>query len=186
MQSGKLSAGTPGLAPFVAINVLGGAAVLGSYAWGILVRPEGAAALWGGVPEAARSLYTVNMFLAAAGYFLFTQYFLRRLSAGASVAGRSFAAVVSLCYAAILVSSAAWLPLTAAMVTRPSPALWWIVRIDLLGVAAGALGLVVSLLLADPPGGTRARVLAAVGLVPFCLQTVVLDALVWPAYFPVP
>jgi hypothetical protein len=188
MQSENVSAGNPSLAPgvalFVAINVLGGAAVLGSYAWGLLSRPDSAAALWGGVPEAARSLYTVNMFLAAFGYFLFTPYFLRRLPAAPRVAGRPLLVVVSLCYAAILVASAAWLPLTAVMVTSPSPALWWIVRADLFAVAAGALGLVACVLLEEPAGSTRARVTAGVGLLPFCLQTVVLDALVWPAFFP--
>ena len=58
----------------VAINVLGGMAVLGSYAWGAFARPDGMGALWGGVPESIRGFYTINMFLAAFGYFLFTPY----------------------------------------------------------------------------------------------------------------
>jgi hypothetical protein len=32
----------------------------------------------------------------------------------------------------------------------------------------------------------RGRTLAVIGLLPFCLQTAVLDASVWPAFFPFP
>jgi hypothetical protein len=54
----------------LALNVIGGTAVLASYVVGLGAVPGDA--LWGGVPESLRPLYTVNMFLAAAGYFLFT------------------------------------------------------------------------------------------------------------------
>jgi hypothetical protein len=57
------------------------------------------------------------------------------------------------------------------------------VRTDLALVAVGSAGLLVSLV-ALPSDAPRGRLLAALGLLPFCLQTVVLDALVWPAYFP--
>jgi hypothetical protein len=56
----------------IAIILIGGVAVLGSYIGGIQARPDAGQILWGGVPEKTRPLYTVNMFLAAAGYFLFT------------------------------------------------------------------------------------------------------------------
>ena len=36
------------------LNVVGGAAVLGSYAWGIASHDNPGAALWGAVPEALR------------------------------------------------------------------------------------------------------------------------------------
>ena len=54
------------------INVLGGIAVLGSYAYCLMAYPAQVGDFWGGVPDGLRSLYTVNMFLAAAGYFAFT------------------------------------------------------------------------------------------------------------------
>jgi hypothetical protein len=170
----------------LALNVLGGAAVLASYAWGALGRPEAMGALWGGVPEAARGLYTLNMFLAAAGYFLFTPYVLLRLDpARTRVAGRfgyrSFASL----YALVLLPSALWLPLTVRMLDSPSLALWWAIRVDLGLVGLGATGLLVALL-ALGAGAPRGRALAVLGLLPFCLQTAVLDALVWPLFFPLP
>lgn len=167
------------------INVLGGVAVLASYAWGALARPEVMGALWGGVPEAARGLYTLNMFAAAAGYFLFTPYILLRLDPSAArIAGRFGYGSFSLLYSLVLLPSALWLPLTAAMVAQPSALLWWTIRLDLALVGLGSLGLAASLLGLGPdaPPGRR---LALLGLLPFCLQTAILDAVVWPAFYPV-
>ena len=60
------------------LNVVGGAAVLGSYAWGIAGHSNPGAALWGGVPEALRPVYTASMLSATGGYltlfgYVFTQ-----------------------------------------------------------------------------------------------------------------
>jgi hypothetical protein len=63
--------------------------------------------------------------------------------------------------------------------------MWAAVRVDLAFVGLGALGLLVSLLTLDSPV-PRGRTLAVIGLLPFCLQTAVLDASVWPAFFPFP
>lgn len=167
------------------INVLGGTAVLASYVWG-LAQPEVAAGLWGGVPEALRPVYTINMFLAAAGYFLFSQYVLLRLEPDRTlIAGRfGYGGFLAL-YALVLFPSALWLPLTAWLLAAPSVPLWWLVRFDLALVGLGSLGLVVALLSLGPqrPSG---RGLALLGLLPFVLQTAVLDAVVWPAFFPSP
>lgn len=167
------------------ICTLGGIAVLGSYAWGFLAQPEAMEALWGGVPESLRPLYTINMFLAAGGFFLFAPYIFFRLHPAATRVGRFDYRVFHVLFLMILIPSALWLPLTAHMVSSPSLALWWVIRLDLALVGLGAVGLGVALaaLRGDVPRG-RAR--ALIGLVPFTLQTAVLDALVWPAYFPTP
>ena len=51
----------------VAVNVVGGTAVLGSYWLGLAGDPEAGTKLWGGVPESIRPAYTVSMLLAIAG-----------------------------------------------------------------------------------------------------------------------
>ena len=61
------------------INLLGGAAVLGSYAHGLATHPEGGEALWGGVLPQLRPLYTAGMLLAALGYLAFTYFLLVHL-----------------------------------------------------------------------------------------------------------
>jgi hypothetical protein len=167
------------------LNLVGGTAVLGSYAWGFLARPDAMSALWGGVPESMRGLYTVNMFLAAGGYMLFTPYLLwRLLPASEHIAGRPSSQVLHACYLAILIPSALWLPLTSWMVESPGLALWWLIRIDLALVGLGSIGLLASIFLAQPASRERTRIAAVIGLLPFILQTAVLDATIWPAYFP--
>ena len=87
------------------------------------------------------------------------------------------------CYAAVLIPSALWLPLTALHIEEPSPVLWASIRAVLFFVGAGSTGLVlVTLRLARRLGG--ASWLAFAGTLPFWLQTAVLDALVWPAFYP--
>ena len=56
------------------INVLGGSAVLASYAYGLASNPLTRGDVWGGVPETLRPFYTVTMLLAAAGYFAFSYF----------------------------------------------------------------------------------------------------------------
>jgi len=60
--------------------------------------------------------------------------------------------------------------------------LWWAMRITLAIVGIGSLLLVFALVRLEP-GGT-AHVLAVAGATAFTFQTLVLDALVWPLYFP--
>lgn len=162
----------------IALNVVGGIAVLGSYAWGALGQPAAMDALWGGVPESARGIYTVNMFLSAFGYMLFTPYIVFRWLDGARTS------LVAAAYAAILIPSALWLPLTAWLVASPGAAVWWLVRLDLALVALGSAGLLVMLLRSGADRRMKGHAFAVLGLLPFCLQTVVLDAIVWPLYYP--
>jgi hypothetical protein len=170
----------------IALNVIGGIAVLVSYAIGLGSESSAGNALWGGVPEGLRLFYTVNMFLAAAGYFLFTPYILFRLRPETTrIAGRFGYGLFHILYALVLFPSAIWLQLTEVMIAQPSGWMWAVVRVDLAFVGLGALGLLVSLLTLDSPV-PRGRTLAVIGLLPFCLQTAVLDASVWPAFFPFP
>jgi len=166
------------------INVLGGAAVLGSYAWGLATHRGSSGALWGGVPQGLQPLYTVNMLLAAAGYLCFTYFLLARLDASeAQVAGRFSFAPFNVLYLLILVPSALWMPLTFAMIEQPSPQLWAAIRLVLALVGLAALGMLLALLGLRPRRPAWAYWLAVAGTVPFILQTAILDALVWPAYF---
>jgi hypothetical protein len=170
----------------LAINVLGGSAVLGSYVHGLASNPLMRAEVWGGVPESLRPLYTVNMLLAALGYFAFSYFVMFRLDPDATRIGRRFGfGVFHVLYALILVPSALWMPLTFAMLESPSGPLWLAIRGVLLAVGVGSLGLLAAVASVRPAQAVGARRLALVGTVAFCLQTAVLDALVWPAFFPV-
>ena len=165
------------------INVVGGVAVLGSYVHGLATHPETRGELWGSMPVELQAVYNVTMWLAAAGYFFFSYYFFVRTDAEEVRFGGFGFALVNALYALIMVTSALWLPLTFAYLDAPSNALWLTVRIDLFGVAAGSIGLIVALFVMRPRAEGRAGVLAVLGLLLFLLQTAFLDPVVWPQFF---
>ena len=167
------------------INLLGGVAVLGSYAQGIGSRADASVIIWGGVPEALKPIYTVSMLTAAVGYLAFTGYLFFTVNPDeARVAGFGIG-LFNVIYLLILINSALWMPLTLHYADHPSRALWLSIRLVLALVGVGSLALIASLwLLRGAPEGAF-RWAALVGAVAFAVQTALLDALVWPAYFPV-
>lgn len=167
-----------------AIIVPGGLAVLGSYAHGFLVYPEAMVAMWGGVPEALRPLYTAWMFVAAAGFFAYTSYlFLAVDPDRARVGGFGFGLFHGL-YAVILVGSTLWMPLTRVMVETPGSAIWTAIVVDLALVGLASLGLIAALMALRPRPAPRWHRLAVAGACAFAFQTALLDAVIWPLAYP--
>lgn len=167
-----------------AVTVAGGLAVLGSYIWGAAAHPGAAAAMWGGVPAAVRPLYTVNMLLAALGFFLFASFIFMRTGGATRIAGRWGPRLFVALFAAITLPSALWMPLTLAMAAQPGAALWAAICAVLALVGLASLGVLAALLALRPRRPAWHWALAVAGAVPFCLQTAVLDALVWTALYP--
>ena len=168
---------------WLAINVVGGAAVVGSYVHGLATHPDSRNQLWGATPPELQAVYSVTMLLAAAGYFFFSYYFIVRTNADEVRFGSRGFGLINALYALILFPSALWLPLTFAYLDSPSPTLWAAIRADLFGVATGSLGLIVAFVFMKPRAEGLAGVLALVGLLVFALQTAFLDLIVWPQFF---
>ncbi|MFT4570186.1 MAG: hypothetical protein ACI8TX_001427 [Hyphomicrobiaceae bacterium] len=170
---------------FLLTNVFGGLAVLGSYGFGLATHPASRDALWGGVPASWQWLYTASMLTATAGYFAFTSWFAWTCDPerGRYFAGRSLDAVTAI-YALLLVSAALWMPLTFANLETPNSWLWVGVRAVLATTGASSLALIAALFTSTPRPSRAHFVLAFVGLMAFCFQTAVLDAIVWVAYQP--
>jgi hypothetical protein len=167
------------------IVLLGGVAVLGSYAYVLGIDPATQIGLWGGVPPALLPAYVASMALATAGYFAFTYFLLFRVEPDrAQIAGRFGFSLFSGLYVLILVPSAVWLPLTSAMVQQPSSTLWLSIRLMLIVVGLGSVALLLSLLYLRPRQPARAYWLAVAGGVAFCIQTAVWDLFVWTGLFP--
>ncbi len=166
------------------IILIGGFAVVGSYVLGVLAGSDMVRELWGGVPEGIQSIISINMFLGAAGFFLFTYFIVFRVDpAAVRIADRYGYGLFNLIYAAILFPSALWLPLTFLAVDQASVFLSWVVRLDLAVVGAASIGLIAALLKITPREPVWAHRLALVGTIPFTIQTVILDALIWGLYF---
>lgn len=163
-------------ARFAAVNVVGGLAVLASYAIWLGNRPEDAGRLWGSIDGPLRSAYFASMLAATAGYFAFAPALLR------ADPDRVDLDRATLLLALVLFPSALWMPLAFEVLAHPGPLAWWTMRAVLATVGLASLALSVFVLRrgADVPGGR----LAAAGAFAFTFQTLVLDAFVWPARFP--
>lgn len=173
-----------GVRTLIVINVLGGLAVLGSYAWGLLSFPETRGLVWGGVPDSLRPFYTASMLTAAAGYFPFTAFILFRAKPETLDQKEPVSSsLINGLYLAVLVPSAIWMPLTFEMIHRPSAGLFGLICLVLAIVAAGSLGLIYVVLRLRQQGPVFFW-FALAGVIAFNIQTTLLDALVWTAYFP--
>lgn len=171
----------------LAINILGGTAVLGSYALGLIANPGQGAALWGNVPDYLRPVYGVFMLLATAGYFAFSYLLFFKLDPATVETGPGWGfGFFHFLFLTILLPSALWMPLTFGYLANPSEAMWLAVRVVLALVAMGAVLLVAALATLTPKPSGIAYVLAIAGAVAFAMQTAILDGFIWPAYFPKP
>ena len=168
------------------INIIGGILVIGSYVIGIRLHPFTRGSAWGGIPTSLKPMYVFSMLLAAAGYFAFSNFIIFRLDPEYILSANSFTySMFILVYCLILFPSALWMPFTFRMLEKPSRILWWAIRITLTVVGIGSLGLLVLLIIVNHNEATWVYGLAIAGSVAFCIQTALLDALVWPKYFPV-
>jgi len=167
------------------INVVGGLAVLGSYAYGLYTNPHTRLEIWGGVPESLKPFYTASMLLAAAGYFAFTYFIFFRVDAeNARIGGQYDVRLFNALYVAILGPSALWMPMTFEVLYNPTDGLWFVIRVVLAIVGFASLGLIYALLKLNPRLPPFSYWLAVAGAIAFAVQTALLDALVWTAYFP--
>jgi hypothetical protein len=166
------------------IIVIGGAAVIGSYIYGLNVQSGGADVLWGGIPNRTRTIYLVSMILSALGFFAFFYYILFRLvPAEVSVAGVIGFSLFYVVFLAILIPSAIWMPLTNVYVANPTMSTWAGIRVVLAIVGLASIVLVWALLSLQTKIPGVAYWLAVAGSAYFAFHTAVLDAIIWPALY---
>ncbi len=164
------------------LNLVGGAAVIGSYIWGLLSYPGGVEAFWGGVPAVIRTAITVNMLLAASGYLVILFILLLCVPSTTTVGKLPFW-IFSIIYLLILLPSALWMPLTQAVIQHYSPLGWVSVVLVLALTALAGIALLISLVSLRPVLPARQKTLAVIGSAFFILQTTVLDAILWTVFF---
>jgi hypothetical protein len=171
----------------VILNIIFGTSVLASYWHGVATNPGEGWALWGDVPRSIVPVYVANMFLAASGFFAFSFFILFKLKSDDTVLYNRFSYnLFYWIYLLILLPSAFWMPLTYVMIDSPSTGLWLAIRLILAIVGLASLAMLGALITARPHSSPWAKRFAVVGAVFFCIQTALLDAIVWTAFFPVP
>ncbi len=166
------------------INVIGGAAVIGSYIFGLGGSSGGANVLWGGVPANIRPVYFVSMIICAVAYFAILYYLFFRLTPGEVViAGRFNYSLFYIIFILMLIPSALWMPLTNLYVANPGTGLWIGIRtvLFIVGLASIALCWAILSIQGKVPGVSYW--LAVVGAGYFAFHTMILDGIVWAALF---
>jgi hypothetical protein len=168
----------------LAVIAVCGAGVIGSYVQGIAANPGGAEKLWGGVTDGLRIFNYVTMLLAVIGFFAFTYYLFFRVDPNTvRVAGNLNFWTFVVLYVLILLPSALWMPLTFSVLASQSVSTWIAVRAVLFLVGIASLALVAALLTLQPRSPDIWYWLAVAGSAAFCLQTLIMDAFIWAAYF---
>jgi hypothetical protein len=163
---------------FLLINLIGGAAVIGSYVWGLAGKTGGANALWGNAPANIRSVYTASMILSALGYLAVMYFLFFALDLSTINTAVFYGAFLG-----ILLASAFWMPLTNMYVSHSSVILWVAIRVVLLIVGVASIVLAALLISLHAKEGGAAYWLAVVGACYFAFHTAVLDAALWPVLF---
>ena len=103
---------TPARRALAIVTVVGGLAVVGSYAYGFVSIPGGINGLWGQTPDGIKGVYGAGMALGAAGFFAYTWHLLFGVDAARARVGDRFGyGLFVVLYALVLVPSALWLPL---------------------------------------------------------------------------
>jgi hypothetical protein len=168
----------------LAINILGGVLVLGSYAYGLITHPGQGMALWGHLPKSAQPIYTVSMFAAAAGYLMFF-FHLVFLANPASIRlpwSLPFG-TLHILFLLILIPSALWMSLTFAYIANPSVWIWATVRLVLATVGLSSLLLLILLAGLKISAPDQFWWPSVIGAALFAFHTLILDATIWPIYF---
>jgi hypothetical protein len=166
------------------INIVGGAAVIGSYIFGLRSQAGGATVLWGGVPANIRPVIGVSMILAAVGYLSFLYYLLLRITPdNIRIAGSFGFSTFYIIFLLILIPSAFWMPLTNLYASNPNPDMWIAIRVVLFVVGLSALALVLALVNMQPKTLDTAYRLAVAGSIYFTFHTLILDAILWATLF---
>ena len=168
---------------FLAINIIGGILVLGSYYLG-LRGGKSVDMLWGGVPVNIRSIYTISMILCAIAYFIFFAYIMGGLGTDALnstfLMGEKLYLVL---FILILGASALWMPLVNVMAVNPGTVVWVGIRLVLAIVALASLGVFIALLTINPRPTGLFYYSALIGMLWFSIHTGILDAILWPYFW---
>ena len=168
----------------LSVMAAGGAGVIWSYIHGFGTHPGSAETLWGGVSGWLRQFNYATMILAALGYFGFTYWLLFRVDpATVTVFGGAGYWMFFVIFVVILVPSALWMPLLFQYLAQPGTGQWTAIRVVLILVGIGSLALLAAILTVSPRETGTAYWLAVGGAAAFCVQTAVLDMLVWPELF---
>ncbi len=170
---------------FSVVNLVGGTAVLLSYAIMLMWYPEQRESLWGGVSGGLRKVFVLSMLIAAVGYLIFLYLVTFKGMAGVSNNGDFLINYApSILCGIFLTASTTWMPLTVAYLNTENE-LWWALAVTSLWITAASLLIMVFVMFRLDLGVNYAsRYIALSGLIYISFHCLVLDAIIWVSKFP--
>ena len=124
------------------------------------------------------------MLLATVGYFVFTSYVLKKMFIFKSNEfNKIHFSIINILYAGIIIPSALWMPMTFRVLTHSSDFLWVSIRIIILVVGLSSSGIMLFFFFSRIRTNNWHYFVGMLGLISFWIQTMILDALVWPNFF---
>ena len=167
---------------FMLVNIVGGAAVLGSYLLGLISYPNSRVDLWGGIEGIWRTIFVISMLFAAVGYlfFCYTITISNGENTSSFLGNHTFSILATL----FLLSASIWMPATLQYIETKFD-LWWIVSVISLWItAASLLGLTLAFRFIELPSiGSVQTYLSLAGLFWISFHCLFFDAIIWVAKF---
>lgn len=170
---------------FVLANIIGGVAVLGSYALGLSLYPQYREALWGNVHGNLRLIFALSMLLAAAGYLIFCYVYIRQVGSDPYWQRKHLGSYsISWLSIVFLASASFWMPGCIAYI-HTRQVIWWVVSVTSLWITALSL-LAMTWVTSGSlwaPTPTVSKYYSVVGLAYTTFHCLVIDAIVWVYLF---
>lgn len=169
---------------FVAINLVGGLAVLSSYLFCFILYPTYSRSLWGSASDKVITFFVISMVLAAAGYAWFTFYLLKGNKLEDSNFGTLFGVkIINLLYLMVLTCSTIWMPASISFSMSENIFVELIIRLILWTVGLSSLGILIyiyNINIDDGKSSFLSHMFALLGTMVFTIHTLILDAVIWP------
>ena len=170
---------------FLTINLIGGLAVLGSYAIGLGMFPEYREALWGEVRGGLRTAIVISMLFAALGYLAFCYVALFQNGLGDfNKSDWLNSYTLSILVAVFLISATFWMP-SAIAYLKFLNTYWLVICIVSLWVTAISLAALVGIVITSDVEiiGSASHYVAIIGIGLITFHCLVFDAIIWSIMF---
>ena len=168
---------------FLMVQIFGGLAVLGSYAWGLMTHPDTRMDLWGGVTEKERLWYVPIMPTAAIGHLLTIWYLYFKVNPeGIDLPGGFGYHTFTILFAIYLLFAAVWMPMTFSAL-EGNHSIVPLMKISLVIVGVACALILACLIIIGPQTSGNLHWWVIFGMSGLVIQTLFIDAIFWSMRF---
>ena len=167
------------------VNIIGGVAVLSSYALCIILFPDTREVLWGEISGGLKNFFVISMLIAAVGYISYLSITLINPDLG-QFRNTLFLGpnTISILSSLFLISATLWMPASVIYIKNPSLLMWLIMVFSLWITALSILTIFVLSLNSSFESKQVFKIISSIGLFYISFHCLILDGIIWVAKFP--